>query len=107
MFLHILEFKVENKKNCLGKTVSKIWPPICETVACLSTKIPLDKSTDNNNKKCQQSLVDFGDKTSPSCGFLRPHLQISLSKTIFFCFFTLSSRISRNMCKMCHKLRNA
>ena len=33
MFLNIVKFTVENKKNCLEKTVLKIWFPICEKMA--------------------------------------------------------------------------
>ena len=37
-FLDILEFQVENKKTCLGKTVSKMWFCICATMAYMSTE---------------------------------------------------------------------
>ena len=43
MFLEILEFRVENKKNCLGKTVFKMWSQICEQMAYVSTKFLLEK----------------------------------------------------------------
>ena len=51
MFLEILEFKVENKTKVLGETDLKVWPPICETVAYLSTKLLLEKMPKKMQKK--------------------------------------------------------
>ena len=42
------------------------------------------------------------DKTSPFCGFLRPHFETVLPN-FFVLFSTLKSRMSRNMCKLLHK----
>ena len=39
MFLHILEFTVENKLNCFGKTFWKMWSKILEKNAKKHTKI--------------------------------------------------------------------
>ena len=69
-------------------------------MAYVSTKIFLKKSKE---KKRSQSLADSGDKTSSSCRFLRPHYEISFPYTICF---TLNSKMSRNMCKLHHKVRN-
>ena len=38
MFLDILEFQVEDKKNGLGKTVLKMWFQIRDTIIYLSKK---------------------------------------------------------------------
>ena len=49
MFLDILEFRVENKKNYLGKTVLKMWSQILRKMAYVSTKLLLEKNA--NSKK--------------------------------------------------------
>ena len=61
MFLDILEFKVENKKKCVGKTVLKRWPQIWETVATLSTKLLLEEEKKLRTKsKTMKSSTTFG-----------------------------------------------
>ena len=51
MFLDILEFKVENIKNCLRKTVLKIWSHICETGTYFSKNQLLDKIAKTKEKQ--------------------------------------------------------
>ena len=50
MFLDILEYRVENKKNYLGKTVLKIWSQILRKMAFVSTKLFLEKNAKKLNK---------------------------------------------------------
>ena len=49
-----------------------MWPQICETVAYWSTKSLYEKEEEEKKK-----MAASGDKTSSSCGFLRPHFQNS------------------------------
>ena len=78
----------------------------------VSSKLFLEKreklrKTNKNLKPwmCSQLLADSGDKTSSSCRFLRPHFQTVCSKQLFL-FSILHSKMSINMCKMCHKVPN-
>ena len=50
MFLDILEFREENKKKYLGKTVLKMWSQILQKMAYESTKLLLEKSAETKNK---------------------------------------------------------
>ena len=54
MFLDILEFRVENKKKYLGKTVLKIWSQILRKMAYVSTKLLL---AENAKKKLKQKTM--------------------------------------------------
>ena len=38
MFLTILDFRAENKRNCLEKTVLKMWSQICDLTPYVSSK---------------------------------------------------------------------
>ena len=46
----------------------------------------------------------WGKKTCTLSGFLRPHL---VYPTVLFLFSTLRSRMSKNRCKLLHKLCNS
>ena len=90
MFLGILEFIVKNKKK-LGKLFWKCGLSF-KKIDYVSIKLLLEKSAKTKKKKNAKpgkrlkSLADFGDKTSSSCKFLRPHFENSFSQTIFFVF---------------------
>ena len=104
MFLDILEFRVEHKKNCL------VWKCVLrfnQKIAYMSKKLLLEKSAKAKKKpwKHLQSLADSGDKTSSPGRFLRPHFQNSFPWTIFL-FSTPNSKMSRNTRKLHHKVRN-
>ena len=79
MFLGILEFKVENKKQYLGKTVLQCGLRFKLKMAYVSAKLLLEKSAKtkkNRNAKPWKrlkSLADFVDKTSSSGKFLKQH----------------------------------
>ena len=63
MLLVVLKFEVENKqKNCLGKTVFKIWSQICETEVYFSTKLVLEISEKKEEKhlKTMNTSTIFG-----------------------------------------------
>ena len=51
MFLDILEFTEENKKNCLGKTVLKIWSQMLTKNGLSVHKLLLEKSAKTKKKK--------------------------------------------------------
>ena len=91
MFLNILEFTVENKKNIFRKLCWKCGHKFHHPIAYMSTKLLLEKVQKlkkNKNKKPWkrlQSLEDSGDTTSSSGRFLRPHLQNNI-----FCFLLLT-----------------
>ena len=109
MFLDILEFTEENKKDCLGKTVLKMWSQkltrnglkVHKTTSrkkCKNLKINKNKNNENVYNLWRilgtklPLLVDFWDQ---------------LFKTvfpIFFLFSTLNSKMSRNMRKVFHKV---
>ena len=50
-------------------------------------------------------MADYRDKTSPFCEFLSHIFKIVFPKYIFF-FSIPSSKVSRNTCKLSHKVRN-
>ena len=85
MFLDILEFTVEKQKNCLAKTVLKMWSQkltknglkVHKTTFRKSAKTK--KSKNKKQWKRLKSLADSGDKTSSSGRFLRPDFQYSFS----------------------------
>ena len=52
MFLEIFELCKENKKNCLGKTVLKMWSQICEKMPYYVQQIAL-------KKKCAFKFLRF------------------------------------------------
>ena len=55
-------------------------------------------------QKRQQSLADFGDKTSTPLKFLRPYFWKQFSLNLKSCFLLISSSIYRNMRKLSQKL---
>ena len=54
MFLDILEFRVENKKKYLGKTVLKMWSQILRKMAYVSTKLLLEKNAKTKKNKIEK-----------------------------------------------------
>ena len=97
MFLDILEPQLENKKNCLGKTVLKIWSQICEKMASFVHQMTL-------KKKCiffQSRFMDKYSHFSKAHFFVKvvlwtneaifPQIRDHIFKTVFpkqffFCF---------------------
>ena len=65
-------------------------------------KIKTKKNRKLKLQKRLQSLVDSGDQTTSFGRFLRPYSQNNFPYR-FFLFSTLNSKMSGNMCKMCHK----
>ena len=112
MFLDILEFNVENKKMVQGKLFCKGGLRFKEKIAFVSTKQLLEtsaKTNKNKNKKTMKTCSFFGGFQGQNQFFWQ------ISETTFskqfslnnFCLFpTLNSNMSRNMCKLCHKVRN-
>ena len=50
-------------------------------------------------------MPDYRDKTSDFCEFLRPHFENSFPYVLLLLSIP-SSKMSRNMFKLCHKVRN-
>ena len=108
MFLDILEFTVENKKNILGK----MWFQICEKMAYVSTKLILEKSVKTNKlikTKNNENIYNIwrilGTKLVLLVDFC-DHIFKTVFPKQFYLFSTLNSTMSQNMCKWCHKVRN-
>ena len=96
--LRVLRQKKKFRNNCFDNVISDLW----------KSDILVNKTTLNTKKnpsKRQQSLVDSGDKTSTPLEFLRPHFQKQFSLNLNFSFLLISSRMYRNMRKLCCKFR--
>ena len=50
--------------------------------------------------------MDSRNKTNSSCRFLRPHLKKQFFQKKILLFSFLTSRMSRKMCKLRHRVRN-
>ena len=127
-FTHVLRHPgVRNRKKRrkkLGKTVLKMWSQICGEKTYLSTKLLLEKKvqtlkTTKNKKKHFLRIIGtklillWISETTFSLQFsLNFFCFVFYSKQFFFSkyFFLvsfLSFRISRNRCKLGHKLQNS
>ena len=110
MLLDILEFRVENKKNYLGKTVLKVWSQILRKMAFMSTKLLFRKNLKTKIKLKNNENVKNLWRILGTTLVLLVNFWYHIFKTVFlqqfFLFSTISLKMSRNMHKLRHKLRN-
>ena len=112
MFLDSVELWIENKKNCLGKTVLKMWFQIWGNWLDMSKKNYFKKKCDLKflSFMCFYFFALFFKVTLWTNIAILPQIWDHIFKTVFpklFFFSVQNSKLSRNMRKLRVKLRNA
>ena len=87
MFLDILEFTVENKKNCLGKTVVKMWSQMLTKSGSKVHKTTFRKKCENQKKLKLNKTKDISSE--------REKILFLLRFVRFFTFFKTMHSVFR------------